>query len=236
MTVAESSADPGFAGSIGILGGTGPQGRGLARRFAAAGHLVLLGSRSLERAAEAAATLPNGGHAAVPEPGGPVRGVVNAEAAAADLVVVAVPYQGHADLLAGLGAVLAGKVVVDCVNPVGFDARGPYPVRVADGSAAEEAQRILPETTVIGAFHHVSAVRLEDPAVTRFDEDVLVLGEDRAAVGVVCDLAAAALPGARGVYAGRLRNAGQVEALTANLIAINRRYKAHAGVRVTNLP
>jgi NADPH-dependent F420 reductase len=107
---------------------------------------------------------------------------------------------------------------------------------VPDGSAAEEAQRILPDSTVIAAFHHLSAVRLEDPEVGTFDEDVLVLGEDRDAVGTVIELAAAALPGARGVFAGRLRNAHQVEALTANLIAVNRRYKTHAGLRLTELP
>ena len=158
------------------------------------------------------------------------------DAAAADLVIVTVPYDGHADLLASLAGPLAGKIVVDCVNPLGFDKHGPYALAVADGSAAEEAQRILPDSTVIAAFHHLSAVRLEDPEVQDFDEDVLVLGEDRDAVGTVIELAAAALPGGRGVFAGRLRNAHQVEALTANLIAVNRRYKTHAGLRLTELP
>ncbi|MFT4167289.1 MAG: NADPH-dependent F420 reductase [Microlunatus sp.] len=211
--------------SIGILGGTGPQGRGLARRLAMAGHPVVLGSRSADRAADVAADLGIAG----------IEGGDNATAAAADLVIVTVPYAGHAELLEALREPLAGKIVIDCVNPLGFDARGPYSLEVPDGSAAQEAQRILPDSTVIAAFHHLSAIRLEDPAVHTFDEDVLVLGEDRAAVGTVIDLAEAALPGGRGVYAGRLRNAGQVEALTANLIAINRRYKTHAGLRVSGL-
>jgi NADPH-dependent F420 reductase len=212
--------------TIGILGGTGPQGRGLARRFAAAGHPVVLGSRSVERAREVAA-----GYADV----GPVRGADNAEAAAADLVVITVPYEGHADLLRSLATELAGKIVVDCVNPLGFDKQGPFPLPVPAGSAAQEAQEILPDSTVIAAFHHVSAVLLDDPEVDRVEGDVLVLGEDRDAVQQVCDLATA-IPGARGVYAGRLRNAGQVEALTANLIAINRRYKIHSSIAVTDLP
>jgi len=106
---------------------------------------------------------------------------------------------------------------------------------VEAGSAAEEAQQTLPNSTVVAAFHHVSAVKLDDPTVHRIEGDVLVLGEDRSAVERVCALAEA-IPGARGIYAGRLRNAGQVEALTANLIAINRRYHAHAGLRVTDLP
>ncbi len=211
---------------IGILGGTGPQGRGLARRFAVAGHSVVLGSRSPERAQQVAAD-----YVAL----GDVTGGSNLEAAGAELVVVTVPYAGHAALLAELAAPLAGKVVVDCVNPLGFDAQGPYALPVAAGSAAQEAQQLLPDSTVIGAFHHVSAVLLDDPSVTQLEGDVLVLGDDREAVQTVCDLAAV-IPGARGVYAGRLRLAGPVEALTANLIAVNRRYRVHAGLRVTDLP
>ena len=213
---------------VGILGGTGPQGRGLARRLAAAGHEVLIGSRSVERAELIAAEYPQ---QEGPEQDGTGRilGVSNSDAAAGELVIVAVPYDGHAALLSSLVTELAGKIVVDCVNPLGFDQRGPFPLRVAAGSAAEEAQQLLPDSTVIGAFHHVSAVLLDDPTVDHFPDTVPVLGDDRDAVAVVCDLVAA-IPGARGIYAGRLRNAGQVEAFAANLIAINRRYKTHAGI------
>ena len=144
------------------------------------------------------------------------------------------PYAGHAELLGTLTEELAGKIVVDSVNPIGFDKQGPYPLPVPAGSAAQEAQQLLPRSTVIGAFHHVSAVLLDDPDIETIAGDVLVLGEDRAAVEVVCELATA-IPGARGIYAGRLRNAGQVETFTANLIAINRRYKAHAGISITDL-
>jgi 8-hydroxy-5-deazaflavin:NADPH oxidoreductase len=165
---------------------------------------------------------------------GSVTGGSNSAAATAELVIVAVPYEGHADLLLSLATELTGKIVVDCVNPLGFDHRGPFPLRVAAGSAAQEAQQLLPESTVIAAFHHVSAVLLDDPTVDHLGDDVLVLGEDREAVAVVCELATA-IPGARGIYAGRLRNAGQVEALTANLIAINRRYKTHAGLAITGV-
>jgi NADPH-dependent F420 reductase len=212
--------------TVGILGGTGPQGRGLARRLAAAGHQVIIGSRSAERAQQVAAE-----YAEV----GDVSGAGNAEAASADLVIVAVPYAGHAELLGSLKTELDGKIVVDCVNPLGFDKQGPFALPVPAGSAAQEAQQILTGSTVIAAFHHVSAVLLDDPAVDHIAGDVLVLGEDRDAVGEVCELAKA-IPGARGIYAGRLRNAGQIEALTANLIAINRRYKAHSSLMVTDLP
>jgi NADPH-dependent F420 reductase len=212
--------------TVGILGGTGPQGRGLARRLAAAGHQVVIGSRSAERAQQVAAE-----YAGV----GDVSGAGNAEAAGADLVIVTVPYAGHAELLESLRSELEGKIVVDCVNPLGFDKQGPFPLQVPAGSAAQEAQQILTGSTVIAAFHHVSAVLLDDPAVDHIAGDVLVLGEDREAVGQVCELATA-IPGARGIYAGRLRNAGQIEALTANLIAINRRYKAHSSFTVTDLP
>jgi 8-hydroxy-5-deazaflavin:NADPH oxidoreductase len=208
--------------TIGILGGTGAHGRGLARRFAQAGHEVVIGSRDADRAQAVAASYEG------------VLGGSNAEAATAELVVVTVPYEGHAALLRSLATELTGKIVVDCVNPLGFDKHGPFPLRVAAGSAAQEAQQLLPDSTVIGAFHHLSAVRLDDPDLHRVDDDVLVLGEDRAAVQAVCDLAGA-IPGARGVYAGRLRNAGQVEALAANLIAINRRYQVNAGIKIADL-
>jgi NADPH-dependent F420 reductase len=191
-----------------------------------AGHEVLLGSRDAARAQQTADELADAGN---------VSGATNAEAATAELVVVAVPYEGHADLLASLAGELEGTIVVDCVNPLGFDAQGPYPLDVADGSAAQEAQRILPGSTVVGAFHNVSARLLDDASVTHIPGDVLVLGEDRDAVARVIDLVPA-IPGARGLYAGRLRLARTVESLTANLIAVNRRYKVHSGITVTGLP
>lgn len=216
--------------TVAVLGGTGPQGRGLVRRWAAAGIATVIGSRDADRAGDVAAELAEA-------TGGEVRGLANADAAAvADVVVVAVPYDGHADLLGSLASALAGKIVVDCVNPIGFDKQGGYPLQVPDGSAAQEAAALLPDSVVVAAFHHVSAVVLNDPDVTSVDTDVLVLGEGehREATDLVRALADA-IPGVRGVYAGRLRNAHQVEALTANLIAINRRYRAHAGLRVTDL-
>ena len=213
--------------TVAILGGTGAQGRGLGRRLAMAGHTVILGSRDAGRAAETASRYADAGQ---------VSGTGNADAVStAELVIVAVPYEGHAELLTSLAAELAGKIVIDCVNPLGFDQQGPYALPVAAGSAAQEAQQVLPDSTVVAAFHHVSAALLDDPAISHIEGDVLVLGEDRDAVQQVCELATA-IPGARGIYAGRLRLAGQVEAMTANLIAINRRYKAHAGLRVTDLP
>jgi 8-hydroxy-5-deazaflavin:NADPH oxidoreductase len=214
--------------TVAVLGGTGPQGRGLARRFAAAGVPVVIGSRSAERAAEAATRL-------AADLSGEVSGADNAGAAAAgDIVVVAVPWDGHGELLASLRSELAGKVVVDCVNPLGFDKQGAYALAVEEGSAAQQAQSILPDSTVVGAFHNVSAVKLEDPEVETVDTDVLVLGDVREATDLVQDLADV-IPGVRGVYGGRLRNAHQVEALTANLISVNRRYKAHAGIRITDI-
>jgi 8-hydroxy-5-deazaflavin:NADPH oxidoreductase len=220
-------SDPGLAAMvIGILGGTGDQGRGLARRLAMAGHRVIIGSRQAERAAAAAAELGT-------ELG--IEGAANAQAARqADIVIVAVPWDGHQQLLAGLAGDLAGKIVIDCVNPLDFDARGCRPLPVKEGSAAEQAAAVLPESRVVGAFHHVSAVLLLDPEVTGFDLDVLVLGDDRQATDLVQALAAR-IPGMRGVYAGRLRNCGPVEGLTANLVSINRRYKAHAGIRITDI-
>jgi len=209
---------------IAILGGTGDQGRGLAHRFAMAGHQVIIGSRRPERAQAAAEEIGHG-----------VRGLANRDAAReAALVIAAVPWEGHAELLSGLAAELAGKIVVDCVNPLGFDQCGAYPLPVPEGSAAQQAAALLPDSRVVAAFHHVSAVLLLDPGVAHLDQDVLVLGDDRQATDLVQALAAR-IPGVRGVYAGRLRNCGQIESLTANLVSINRRYKAHAGLRITDI-
>jgi hypothetical protein len=216
--------------TLAFLGGTGDQGRGLARRFAVAGHPVVLGSRQAERAQQAAAEL----RETVPDPS-LVSGTTNDEAAkVGDVVVVAVPWEGHEALISGLATALAGKVVIDCVNPMGFDKQGAFALPVLEGSAAQQAAGILTDSTVVAAFHHVSAVLLLDPAVERLETDVLVLGDDRAATDLVQALVDQ-IAGMRGIYGGRLRNAAQVEALTANLVSINRRYKAHAGLRVTDV-
>ena len=214
---------------IGVVGGTGPQGRGLAYRWALGGLSVVVGSRDVDRAEQAAAVLQarSGSQR--------VRGADNAGCAAeSDVVLVAIPFAGHAALLESLRPSLVGRIVIDCVNPLGFDKRGPFVHVVPEGSAAQQAQALLPESRVTAAFHHVSAVLLDDPEVTSLDIDVLVLGDDREATDLVCALADA-LPGVRGIYGGRLRNAGQVEALTANLVAINKRYRTHAGIRITDL-
>lgn len=219
---------------VGILGGTGPQGRGLAVRLAAAGQRILLGSRDADRCGEVAAHVAD---RAATASGGEVsvQGGSNVDVAgAADLVIVAVPFAGHAATLAKLAAPLAGKVVVDCVVPMGFDELGAYVLDVEEGSVAQQAAALLPDSSVVGAFHHLSAVLLEDLSRPTLDGDVMVVGDVREATDTVQALAGR-LPGMRGIYAGRLRNARQVEALTINLVSVNRRYKVHAGVRVTDV-
>jgi 8-hydroxy-5-deazaflavin:NADPH oxidoreductase len=210
--------------TVSVLGGTGDQGRGLAVRWASAGMRVVIGSRDSARADEAAQAV---GHGA--------RGAVNQEAAAlGDVVVVAVPWDAHEATLRPLADTLVGKVVVDCVNPLGFDKQGAFALAVPEGSAAQQAAALLPGARVVAAFHHVSAVVLQDVSVPSVDCDVMVLGDDREATDIVQALAAL-VPGMRGLYAGRLRNAAQVEALTANLISVNRRYRAHASLRLTDV-
>jgi 8-hydroxy-5-deazaflavin:NADPH oxidoreductase len=220
---------------VGVLGGTGPQGRGLGVRLAAAGQRVLLGSRDADRAGEVAEEVATRAAAAAGGAEAFVRGGSNVDVAgAADLVIVAVPYAGHAATLAELATPLAGKVVVDCVVPMGFDELGAYVLEVPEGSVAQQAATLLPDSSVVGAFHHLSAVLLEDLSRPTLDGDVMVVGDVREATDLVQALAGR-LPGMRGIYAGRLRNAAQVEALTINLVSVNRRYKAHAGIRVTDV-
>jgi 8-hydroxy-5-deazaflavin:NADPH oxidoreductase len=216
---------------IAVIGGTGPQGKGLAYRFARHGHTVVLGSRSAERAEAAAGEI----RERVPE--GDVTGASNSEAAqAADVVLLAVPYDGHDDLVRDMAPVLEGKTVISCVNPLGFDKQGPYGLSdVAGGSSAEAAASIVPGATVVGAFHHVSAVTLwgEDDYLDH--EDVLVCGDDKDAKQVAIELART-VTGRDGVDAGRLRLARQLEPLTAVLISINKRYKTRSGIAVSGIP
>lgn len=209
---------------IGVLGGTGEQGKGLATRFAAAGLSVIIGSRTVDRASDVAREI-----------GETVRGMSNEDTAlSSDIVIVAVPWDGHRELLEKMVSQLSGKIVVDCVNPLGFDKGGAFALRVPEGSAAEQAQAVLSDSTVVAAFHHISAKLLLDPEVSTIEGDVLVVGDEREATDLVQELAGK-IPGMRGVYAGKLRNAGQVEAFTANLISMNRRYKGHAGVHITDI-
>jgi len=220
---------------VGVIGGTGPQGRGLAVRLAAAGQRILLGSRDAEKCSRIAAEVAERATAAAGGAEVSVTGGANVDVAgAADLVIVAVPYAGHADIIRELAEPLAGKIVVDCVVPMGFDELGAYVLDVEEGSVAQQAAALLPDSRVVGAFHHLSAVLLEDLSRPTLDGDVMVVGDDREAMDTVQALAGR-LPGMRGVYAGRLRNARQVEALTINLVSVNRRYKVHAGIRITDV-
>jgi NADPH-dependent F420 reductase len=215
--------------TIAIIGGTGPQGKGLGYRFARGGHDVVLGSRSEERALEAAGELDERVTA------GSVSGASNAKAAkAADLVLLAIPFDGHDELVAELAPHLAGKIVISCVNPLGFDKGGPYGLDLGPTSAAENAQRLLPDSHVVGAFHHLSAVTLISEADVLDHEDVLVCGDDVDSKAAVIDLAST-VTGKPGVDAGALRLARQLEPLTAVLISVNKRYKVRSGIAVVGL-
>lgn len=215
--------------TLAVVGGTGPQGRGLAYRWAKHGHAVMLGSRSRPRAEQTAEEITARAR------GADVTGAENAEAAArADVVVLAVPYDGHADLVGSLADELQGKIVISCVNPLGFDKRGPYGLDVPDGSAAEEAAALLAGASVVGAFHHVSAVSLWGEEEYLSHEDVLVCGDEPEAKSVAIELARP-VTGRAGVDAGALRLARQLEPLTAVLISINKRYKTRSGIAISGV-
>ncbi|MFJ4990159.1 NADPH-dependent F420 reductase [Streptomyces sp. NPDC088732] len=217
--------------AVAVVGGTGPQGKGLALRFARAGHQVVVGSRSAERAQETAVLIRGRAGRNVD-----VRGLDNrAAVAAADIALLAVPWAGHRELVTDLAPELAGKLVISCVNPLGFDRHGPYGLAVEEGSAAEQAQQLVPGAVVVGAFHHLSAVTLWEEDGLLDHEDVLVCGDDQAAKDRVVDLAAT-ITGRPGIEAGPLRNARQLEPLTAVLIGINRRYKTRSGLAVSGIP
>lgn len=214
--------------TIAVVGGTGPQGRGLAYRFALGGHRVVLGSRAAQRAREKADEI----NEKLPE--ALVSGASNTDAAeAADIVLLAVPWDGHAELVTALAPQLAGKIVISCVNPLAFDANGPYGL-VLEESAAQEAQRLVPSSRVVGAFHHVAALSLWKTPDAIAHEDVLVCGDDDEAKKIVGELAVT-VTGKPALDAGALRLARQLEPLTAVLISMNKRYRAHTGVAVTGI-
>lgn len=218
--------------TVAVVGGTGPQGKGLGYRFARGGHDVVFGSRDDTRAAVAAAEVASRLDGL---PAGAVTGTTNAKAAdLAELVLLAIPFDGHDDLVASLAPQLAGKVVISCVNPLGFDKRGPYGLDIGATSAAENAQRILPDSAVVGAFHHLSAVTLLGEADALHHEDVLVCGDDPAAKQAVMELASS-VTGKAGIDAGALRLARQLEPLTAVLISINKNYKVRSGIGVVGI-
>jgi len=215
--------------TIAIIGGTGPQGKGLGYRFAKGGHDIIIGSRDEQRAIRAAEELAERGTT------GSIRGARNAKAAeVADIVLLAVPWYGHDELVSQLAAHLAGKVVISCVNPLGFDKKGPFGLDLGPTSAAERAQALVPEAAVVGAFHHLSALTLIGDAEILDHEDVLVCGDHAAGKAAVIELAAA-VTGKPGIDAGALRLARQLEPLTAVLISINKKYKVRSGLTVVGL-
>lgn len=200
-----------------------------------AGYRCVIGSRSEEKgqlaAQKATDTLTESGR--IGDLTEPIEGADNATAARCDLVLVVVPYDAMEATLAPLADGLAGKTVVCCVNALGVDEDGPYPRRVAGGSAAEECQAVLPDAHVVGAFQNLSAValrRVDQPV----EADVVVTGNDASARAEVAALARG-IPGVRAVVAGPLRLSAPVEDLTALLVAVNKRHKSHASVRLTGL-
>lgn len=213
---------------IGILGGTGPEGRGLALRFALAGRTVIVGSRDAARAKDAACWIADRAH------GASVQSGRNEDAAEkADTVFVAVPYSAQAQTLLPLRASLAGKIVVTTVVPLRFQ-RGRVSIRSLDsGSAALEAKDVLPDSRVAAAFQTISAHDLLDPT-HHLESDVIVCSDDHGVRRAIAALAEE-IPGIRAVDGGSLDNAVHVEHITALLLNINRIYDARAAIRITGI-
>ena len=221
-----------MADPIPIIGGTGALGYGLAFRWAQAGQPIVIGSREAKRAEEAADRVRAG--AADAE----VEGVQNAEAAArGPIVFLTVPFRAQSETLTNLkDALSAGQILVDCTVPTAaaISGKATRTLGVWQGSAAQQADEMVPEgVTVISALHTVGARKLAegDP----LDEDILICG-DRKADKVRVARLIEQIDGLRAVNAGALETARIVETLTPLLISVNSRYKAHTGIRITDLP
>ncbi len=218
---------------IAILGGTGPAGMGLALRWARAGETIYIGSRTAERAREAAAKIRERVGSAAK-----VTGQLNAEAcAASDLLTLTVPFEGQAALLKELKpAFRPNSILIDATVPLAssIGGRASRILGVWQGSAAQQAAELVPKgVSVVAAFHNASAdvMNGDDPV----ECDVLVCSDDPEAAGIAIELAAK-IPGVRGIDAGKLENARTIEQITSLLIALNIRHKGHGGIRITGLP
>ena len=218
--------------SVSIIGASGALGQGLALRWAQAGVPLVLGSREAERAVEAAAAVV----AAVP--GAAVEGVDNVAAAAVSpVVVLSVPFSAQAKTIKQISESLTpGQLVIDATVPLAAQVGGK-PTQILgvwQGSAAQQAASLLPEgVAIVSALHTVSAASLAEPD-HKFDEDVLVCGDDKEQKAIASELIEA-ISGLRAVDAGRLENSRITESLTALMIGINIRNKAHTGIRITGL-
>jgi 8-hydroxy-5-deazaflavin:NADPH oxidoreductase len=210
---------------LALIGGTGPEGSGLASRFAAVGYRTIIGSRSRERAAEVAAGL-SGAH-------NRVEGKTNADAAReADIVILTIPYRAIDDTIPMIANLVPGKIVVSAVAPVEFREGRPVALRPEAGSAAQEIAQKLPRSRVVSAFQNVDSHALA--TAETLDTDIIVTSDDAEARHEVMALVAA-FPGARALSGGRLAAARYVEEITALLITLNRIYKAHSGIRITGI-
>lgn len=218
---------------IAILGGTGPAGMGLALRWARAGQTVIIGSRSAERAQEAAAKIRERAGAI-----SKIMGQENALAcAASDLLVLTVPFEGQAALLKQLKpAFKPGSILIDATVPLASSVggRASRTLGVWQGSAAQQAAELVPQgVTVVAAFQNCSAEAMNGDGPVECD--VLICSDDTNATRQVIDLAAR-IPGLRAIDGGKLENARIVEQITALLIGLNIRHKGHGGIRITGLP
>jgi NADPH-dependent F420 reductase len=215
-----------LARSIGLIGGTGPEGKGLAARFARAGLEVIIGSRSAERGVAAADEVRE-------RAGGNVRGGTNEDAAAAEVVVITLPYGGQAETLRGLEEIIDGRIVVSTVVPMQFVAGKVTMLPLEDGSAAEETQRILPRARVVGAFQNLAARKLFD-VNHDLDGDVIVCSDDKEALREVIWLTEQ-IPGLRGINGGPLSSSRYVEGITPLLVHVNRNYKTESHVKIVGV-
>jgi 8-hydroxy-5-deazaflavin:NADPH oxidoreductase len=218
---------------IAIIGGTGPAGTGLALRWARAGETIIIGSRDAQRAQQTAAGIQQKAGAQAK-----VSGMENSAAcAAADILMLTVPFEGQAALLKQLKpSITAGSILIDATVPLAASVGGRASriLGVWQGSAAEQTAELVPkEVSVVAAFHNLSADLLNGDAP--LDCDVIVCSDDPDASQLTRELAAK-IPGVRAIDGGKLENARIVEQITALLIGLNIRHKGHGGIRITGLP
>ncbi len=218
---------------IGLLGGTGPEGKSLALRFAMAGHEIYIGSRDITKSYEVAKEIKEKLLSILPQ--SPViHGETNENTSLnSEVIFITVPYNAQKQLISGLKNTLNDQIIVNTVVPMNFENGKPSIVTVKEGSAAEQIQTIVPNMRVISAFHNVSAVELLKTNAI-IEGDVIVCGNDEKAKEIIMDLTKT-IKNLRPIDGGDLINSSIVENITVLLLSINKRYKTRTNIQIKGI-
>ena len=218
---------------IGFLGGTGPEGKGLALRFAMAGHEIYIGSRDVTKSQEVSSELIGKLETILPQ-APKIHGETNKNSCLySEIIFITVPYNAQYQLITDLKSEINEQIIVNTVVPMSFENGKPSIIDVKEGSAAEQVQTLITSTRVISAFHNISAVELSKPNAI-IEGDVVICGDDKEAKEIIMDLTKT-INNLRPVDGGDLNNSSIVENITILLLTINKKYKTRTNIQIKGI-